>query len=226
MKKTPYPKRRQAKTIHNAIKKASLVTREEALADKTTPESLQRAPFVITYNPMLPNIPKVLHDSQSILHASERCTKVFKNLPLVSYRRARNLSDMFCSKRIAPPESSNSNPAPGHQTNSGNPPANTNKCPEFGLILKNQKGLKIHQCSKHQRKPNVPTSPGFWPCLSDARCDTCRQGLFSTSVTSTKNGEIHNIKQPVTCKTKNVCYLINCKNVASSTQEKQNRSFI
>ena len=57
----------------------------------------------------------------------------------------------------------------------------------------------------------LPTSPGFWSCLSGARCDTCRQGLFSTSVTSTNNGKIHNIKQPVTCKTKNVCYLINCK---------------
>ena len=133
---------------------------------------------------------------------------MFKNVPLVSYRRARNLSDMLCSKRIAPPESSNSNPAPVHQTNSGNPPANTNQCLECGLKLKNQKGLKIHQSSKHQRKQNVPTSPGF---CSDARCDTCRQGLFSTSVTSTNNGKIHSIKQPVTCKTKNVCYLINCK---------------
>ena len=117
--KTPYPKRIQQKTTHNAIKKASLVTSEEALADKTTPKSLQRLPFVITYNPMLPNIPKILHDSQSILHASERCTKVFKNVPLVSYKRARKLSDMLCSKHIAPPESSNSNPAPVHQANSG-----------------------------------------------------------------------------------------------------------
>ena len=100
--------------IHNAIKKVSLVTREEAFADKSTPKSLQRVPSVITYNPMLPNIPKILHDSQPTLHASERCTLVFKNVPLVSYRRARNLSDMLCSKRIAPPESSNPNPAPVH----------------------------------------------------------------------------------------------------------------
>ena len=112
---------------------------------------------------------------------------------------------------IAHPESSNSNPASVHQTNSGNSPANTNQSPECGLKLKNQKGLKIHQSSKHQRKQNVPTCPGFWSCLSDAKCDIYRQGLFSTSVTSTNNGKIHNVKQPVTCKTKNVCYLINCK---------------
>ena len=100
--------------------------------------------------------------------------------------------------------SSNSNRAPVRQTNSGNPAANR-------LKLKNRKGLKIHHSSKHQRKQNVSTSPGFWPCFSDARCDTCREGLFSTSVTSTNNGKVYNIKQPVTCKTKNVCYLINCK---------------
>ena len=74
---------------------------------------------------MLPNIPKIPHDLHPILHASERCTQVFKKVPLVSYRRARNLSDTLCSKRIAPPESSNPNPAPVHQTNGGNPPANT-----------------------------------------------------------------------------------------------------
>ena len=69
----------------------------------------------------------------------------------------------------------------------------------------------ILRMKKHQRKQNIPTSPAFWPCLCDDRCDTCRQGLFSTSVTSTNNGKIHNIKQPVTYKTKNVCYFINCK---------------
>ena len=94
---------------------------------------------------MLPNIPKILHDSEPILDASEKCIQVFKNVPLVSYRRARNLIDILCSKRIAPPESSNPNLAPFHQTNSGNPLANTNQCPECDLKLKNQKGLKIHQ---------------------------------------------------------------------------------
>ena len=75
------------RSIHDAIKKASLVTREEALADKTKSKSLQRVPFVVTYNPILPNIPKILHEAHPILHASERCTEIFKNVPLVSYWR-------------------------------------------------------------------------------------------------------------------------------------------
>ena len=79
------------------------------------------------------------------------------------------------------------------------------------MKLKNPKGLKIHQPSKHLRRQNKSTSPGFWPCHSDTRCNTCKQGLFTTSVTSSSNGKTLNINQPVTCKTKNVCYLINCK---------------
>ena len=60
-------------------------------------------------------------------------------------------------------------------------------------------------------KQNIPASPGFWPCHSDNRCETCKSVLFYTSISSTNNSYKHIIKQPMTCKTKNVCYLINCK---------------
>ena len=132
---------------------------------------------------------------------------------------------MLFSKRLAPHTSTETLPTPNHRnsqnstsnlpnqtrfTNESSSP-NTNQCSECGLILKNQKGLKIHQTSKHQRKQNIPTSPGSWPCHSDTRCETCKSGLFYTSISSTNNGYKHIFKQPMTCKTKNVCYLINCK---------------
>ena len=116
--------------IHDSIKKASLVMREEALASKTKSKSLQRVPFVVTYNPMLPNIPKILREAHPILHASERCTEIFKNVPLVSYRRARSLSDILCSKRLTSPEPHNPIPSQTCQNNNDNPPPNTNQCPE------------------------------------------------------------------------------------------------
>ena len=153
---------------------------------------------------MLPNIPKILHEAHPILCVSESCTEITKE-------RAQNLGDILCSKRLASPKSHNPIPSQTCQNNNDNPPPNTNQCPECGLKLKNSKGLKIHQSSKHLRKQNKPTSPEFWPCHSDTRCNTCKQGLFTTSITSSSNGKTLNIKQPVTCKTKNVCYLINCK---------------
>ena len=66
---------------------------------------------------------------------------------------------------------------------------NGNECPECGCTFRNPKGLQIHQSSKHNRKQNMLTSAGFWPCHSDKRCDICKQGKFCTSVSSTKKPE-------------------------------------
>ena len=70
--------------------------------------------------------------------------------------------------------------------------------------------FRIHRSSKHKRQSNKPTTPGFWSCKSDPRCAICKEGYFSTSITSHHSSKTHNIKQSVTCKSKNVCYLIDC----------------
>ena len=85
--------------IRDAITKASSISREDALVDKTNDNQLTRVPFVVTYNPKLPSLLNILKESQSILHSSEHCSTVFPEVPLVSYRRSRNLSDMLCSKK-------------------------------------------------------------------------------------------------------------------------------
>ena len=86
--------------INDATNKASQVPRRKAIVEKLEQNKLDRVPFVITYNPLLPNIPKLLQESHTNLNASEKCSKVFKNTPLVSYKRGRNLNDMLCCKRI------------------------------------------------------------------------------------------------------------------------------
>ena len=150
--------------------------------EKLGQNKLDRVPFVITCNPLLPNIPKLLQESQTILNASEKCSEVFKNTPLVSYKRGRNLNDMLCSKRI--PQQKDTNQRNKYSQDVDNKSEKesqpkTNQCPECGILFKNEKGLKIHRSSKHRRQQNNPTSPGFWPCKSDSRCDTCRRGHFA-----------------------------------------------
>ena len=63
--------------IRDAINKASSISREDALVDKTNDNQLTRVPFLVTYNPKLPSLPKILKESQTILHSSERCATVF-----------------------------------------------------------------------------------------------------------------------------------------------------
>ena len=107
---------------------------------------MNRIPFVVTYNPMLPNLHKIFKDLQHFLSSSERCGDAFPNTPHISYRRARNLSDMLCSKRLPP--STNQCSISTTPENDTSPSDNT--CPDCGLQCKNPKGLKIHRSSKHK----------------------------------------------------------------------------
>ena len=139
--------------INDAINKASQVPRREAIMEKLEQNKLDRVPFVITYNPLLPNIPKLLQESQTILNASEKCSEVFKNTPLVSYRRGKNLNDMLCNKRIPQQKDTNQRNKYSRDINNKSEKESqpkTNQCPECGILLKNEKGLKIHRSSKHR----------------------------------------------------------------------------
>ena len=137
----------------DAINKASQVLRREAIMEKLEQNKLDRVPFVVTYNPLLPNIPKLLQESQTILNASEKCPEVFKNTPLVSYKRGRNLNDKLCSKRIPQQKDTNQRNKCSQDVNNKSEKESqpkTNQCPECGILLKNEKGLKIHRSSKHR----------------------------------------------------------------------------
>ena len=62
-----------------------------------------RIPFVITFNPALPNIPQVIFN---ILRSSQRCLEAFSSPPRISYRRCKNLRDIVVRakhRRQAPP---------------------------------------------------------------------------------------------------------------------------
>ena len=174
---------------------------------------------------MLPNIPKILNESLTILRASERCAVVFQEVPLVSYMRARNLCDMLVSKRLAPHTSTETLPTPNHrnsqktaQATSQIKPDSPAKAPHpaptsvpnvasYSRIKRVLKSIK-HQSTSENKTYQPPLDSGL---ATDTRCETCKSGLFCTSISSTNNGYKHIIKQPMTCKTKNVCYLINCK---------------
>ena len=134
---------------------------------------------------------------------------------------------MLCSKRM-PPQTNVKKENPNlndHNKKEDEPQLKPNQCPECGLALKNEKGLKIHRTSKHRRKQNTTTSPGFWPCNSDTRCKTSKKGLFHSTITSSKNGKKHQIKQSLTCKSKNICYLINCKHCNQQYTRETKREF-
>ena len=180
--------------------------------EKLQQNKLDRVPFVITSNPLLPNIPKLLQESQTILNASEKCSEVFKNTPLVSYRRGRNLNDMLCSKRIPQQKDTNQRNKYFRDINNKSEKESkpkTNQCPECGILLKMKRDSKYTAPQNTDDSKIIRTPLGSG--LVNSRCDTCRRGHFCTSVESSKNGRKHQIQHPLTCKSRNICCLIHCK---------------
>ena len=74
----------------------------------------ETTPFVITYNPALSSLAHIVHKHSNVLYSSDRCRNVFKNLPLVAYRRCKNISDILVRAQLTnSTDTSNSRPTPG-----------------------------------------------------------------------------------------------------------------
>ena len=76
---------------------------------------------------------------------------------------------------------------------------------------------RIRRVSKSIKPPRTSGNKTYQPPLDSGLATLTpdvrpvNQGCSIPSISSTNNGYKHIIKQPMTCKTKHVCYLINCK---------------
>ena len=203
------------KLIKECIMKARRTSRQEALTSKPI-SSTDRVPLVITYNPALSNIPKILKEHHQILLTSSNTQAIFKETPLVAYRKGRNLTQMLTHKRLRSPIAADTTPSTDESPHDiSNPhiqiPSDTT-CTICGRSFKTNKNLKIHFFHKHKKQKALQsTSPGFWPCRADIRCNCCKTyGQFTGSVKSSTTGETITLRQHTSCKTSNVIYLIEC----------------
>ena len=81
------------------IQRAFDILRTDVLTNKPKTQT-ESTPFVITYNPALPNLAHIIHKHSNVLYSSDRCRNVFKNLPLVAYRRCKNISDILVRAQL------------------------------------------------------------------------------------------------------------------------------
>ena len=71
--------------------KARRTSKQEALTSQPI-SSTDRVPLVVTYNPALPNFHSILKKHHQILFTSSKTQAIFKETPLVAYRRGRNIN--------------------------------------------------------------------------------------------------------------------------------------
>ena len=85
--------------ILTQIKQARTKTREELLKYKTK-EISTRIPFILTYNPTLPNAKEAIDKHWGILQINTKMKEIFKDKPIMAYRRNKNLGDILGQKNL------------------------------------------------------------------------------------------------------------------------------
>ena len=91
--------------IQQEMNKVRLIPRSHAFETFTRQES-DRVPFLVTFNPALPNINHIICGNLNILHSSQRCKEELPSPPLISYRRCNNLHEnlVWAKHRRPPPK--------------------------------------------------------------------------------------------------------------------------
>ena len=108
--------------IQNAIHKARLIPRLEALRKVERPKNNQRPVFVIGYDPRLPSITQIVNRHWRTMQQDPYMAEVFPQPPLVAYKRPPNIKDKLIRAKIP-------DPPPTRPKRNRNGMKRCNKCP-------------------------------------------------------------------------------------------------
>ncbi|XP_033100554.1 E3 ubiquitin-protein ligase TRIM71-like, partial [Anneissia japonica] len=85
--------------ISKSLEKVHTVTHEESL-NPTVRDTTQRTPLVLTYHPTSKKIAKIITDNHYILESDPATKDIFKEPPMISYKRDRSLKDQLVKSRL------------------------------------------------------------------------------------------------------------------------------
>ena len=85
-------------------------TSTDSSSSRSNRRNSNRVPLVVTYHPNLPRLEKTIRRYHHILQDSDRLRQAFPSLPIIAFRRPRNLRDLLVRAATSP--------------NTGNPPGN------------------------------------------------------------------------------------------------------
>ena len=87
------------KALRKHYKRASQFTQDELL-EVTKKEPVKTPVMVTNYNPGNPNIKELIHKNWNIIINSQDCGPIFKDKPLVGFRRLLNLRDKLTNATV------------------------------------------------------------------------------------------------------------------------------
>ena len=92
----------RARSVEDAIQKIMKIPRETALKKVDRKEN-ERPVFIITYNPALPSVAKIVNKHWKVMTADPYLKELFPDPPMVAYGRAKNLKEKLVRARVPPP---------------------------------------------------------------------------------------------------------------------------
>ncbi|KAI8516763.1 corticospinal neuron axon guidance through spinal cord [Branchiostoma belcheri] len=126
-----------------AITRAQERSREDTLQKRTPTTPQDRTVLVTTYSPHLPPLHTTIKKYWNLLQLSSRTKDIFKDPPLVAYRRNKNIKDMLVRARI-PKENRN---FLEKFVPSGSFPCGKNRCTNCAYVKK-ANNFKSHRTGK------------------------------------------------------------------------------
>ena len=85
------------------IRKVSKMSREDLLNPSRLKDNKDRVVFVCNWHPRLSSLPKVLKDHYYLLRNNRQVCNIFKELPLVAFRKAKSIRDEVVRTDVSPP---------------------------------------------------------------------------------------------------------------------------
>ena len=85
--------------VHKILTEVQFSHRAEALRNKTK-KAKEILPFVTTYNPATPNLKKILMKHLHIIQQQPSLASVFKQSPIVTYRKKKSLKDILVRPKL------------------------------------------------------------------------------------------------------------------------------
>ena len=99
-----YLRRGYPRKLLNESKAKALNQNRTTLLNKAgtqnTKEKSKRVPLVVTYNPANPNFLKIIKKHWPLLSLSDKCREAFTKLPVIAYRRNKNLNYKLVSSKV------------------------------------------------------------------------------------------------------------------------------
>jgi hypothetical protein len=90
-----------SRQVNKSIAKAHSIPRNLALQRKSPGSKANpKVPLVTSYNPCLPPLGKITKENHHILHTSDRLASAIPDLPVLAFRRPRNLRDLIVRAEV------------------------------------------------------------------------------------------------------------------------------